>query len=242
MTERPRQLPLDLGHVAASSRDDLVVSAANRDALALVERWPDWPSPVVILAGPPGSGKSHLAAIWRERAGASAFAAQEISGDRVTVAAGQGPDAGGQVEGAPTEALVEDADRAGLDQTGLFHLINSVRGSGGHLLLTARAFPAAWPVTLPDLASRLKAATTVEIHEPDDLLLSGVITKLFADRQVEIEPNVVQFLARRIERSLSAANEVVRRLDALAMERKSRITRALAGEVVAAIEEGVSER
>jgi chromosomal replication initiation ATPase DnaA len=240
MTERPRQLPLDLGHVAASSRDDLVVSPANRDALALIERWPGWPSPVVILAGPPGSGKSHLAAIWREQAGASAFAAEDISAG--AAAAGQEAHTEDQAELAPAEAVVEDADRAGLDQTGLFHLINTVRGSGGHLLLTARSFPAAWPVTLADLASRLKAATTVEIHEPDDLLLSGVITKLFADRQVDIEPAIVQFLARRIERSLSAANEVVRRLDALAMERKSRITRALAGEVVAAIEAGATER
>jgi chromosomal replication initiation ATPase DnaA len=235
MTERPRQLPLDLGHVAASSRDDLVVSAANRDALALVERWPDWPSPVVILAGPPGSGKSHLAAIWREQARATMIPAHDVGAIQARIAAGQ-------IEGGAARALVEDADQSGLDQTGLFHLINSVRAGSGHLLLTARSFPVAWPVKLPDLASRLKAATTVEIHEPDDLLLSGVITKLFSDRQVDIESNVVQFLARRIERSLSAANQVVERLDALALERKSRITRALAGEVVSQLEEGTSRR
>jgi chromosomal replication initiation ATPase DnaA len=219
MTEHPRQLPLDLGHVAGLSRDDLVISAANRDAVALVERWPDWQSPVVVLAGPPGSGKSHLAAIWRELAGAAAVPAV-----RIEVA---------QPDGAIGALLIEDADSPELDETGLFHLINSVRAGGGYLLLTARSFPSAWRVTLPDLASRLKAATVVEIHEPDDLLLTGVITKLFADRQVEVEPNVVQFLVRRIERSLSAAIDVVERLDAVALERKSRITRALAGEVTA---------
>jgi chromosomal replication initiation ATPase DnaA len=217
MTERPRQLPLDLGHVAGLSRDDLVISATNRDAVALIERWPDWPSPVVLLAGPPGSGKSHLAAIWREHAGAAVTPAASIEAVLD--------------DGSTPAALVEDADSAQLDQTGLFHLINSVRSGGGHLLLTARSFPVAWRVTLPDLVSRLKAATVVEIHEPDDLLLAGVITKLFADRQVEVEPNVVQFLVRRIERSLSAAIDVVERLDTVAMERKSRITRALAGEV-----------
>ena len=216
MTEPPRQLPLDLGHVAGVSRDDLVISAANRDAVALIERWPDWPSPVVLLAGPPGSGKSHLAAIWRELAGAAVIPAIRIEAVLHDFSA--------------PAALVEDAD-AQLDQTGLFHLINSFRAGGGHLLLTARSFPAAWRVTLPDLVSRLKAATVVEIHEPDDLLLAGVITKLFADRQVEVEPNVVQFLVRRIERSLSAAIDVVERLDTVAMERKSRITRVLAGEV-----------
>jgi chromosomal replication initiation ATPase DnaA len=219
----PRQLPLDLGHAPGLSRDDLVVSAANRDAVALVERWPDWPSPVVILAGPPGSGKSHLASIWQEHAQAASFAA----GGLAAAAAGA----------LGLEILVEDADAPELDQTGLFHLVNAVRAGGGHLLLTARRFPSAWGVTLPDLASRLKAATTVEIHEPDDLLLAGVITKLFADRQVEVEPNVVQFLVRRIERSLSAAIDIVDRLDRTALERKSRITRAMAAELTAEIEQ-----
>jgi chromosomal replication initiation ATPase DnaA len=218
----PRQLPLDLGHAPGLSRDDLVVSAANRDAVALVERWPDWPSPVVILAGPPGSGKSHLASIWREHADATGLMASDIAAS---------------ADSSGVEILVEDADSPQLDQTGLFHLINTVRAGGGHLLLTARRFPSAWGVTLPDLASRLKAATTVEIHEPDDLLLAGVITKLFADRQVEVEANVVQFLVRRIERSLSAAIDIVGRLDRTALERKARITRAMAAELTAEIEQ-----
>ncbi|MEQ1953242.1 DnaA regulatory inactivator HdaA [Mesorhizobium sp. CN2-181] len=221
--EHPRQLPLDLGHAPGLSRDDLVVSAANRDALALIERWPDWPSPVVLLAGPPGSGKSHLAAVWREMSGAESLTARKLEAD--------------SSERAGRAYLVEDADAPGLDQTGLFHLINAMRSGGGHLLLTARRFSSAWGVTLPDLASRLKAATTVEIHEPDDLLLAGVITKLFADRQVEVEANVVQFLVRRIERSLSAAIQTVEQLDRTALERKSRITRAMAAELTAEIEQ-----
>ena len=127
---------------------------------------------------------------------------------------------------------------ADLDETGLFHLINAVRAAGTHLLLTARRFPSAWGVRLPDLASRLKAAATVEILEPDDHLLAGVITKLFADRQVEVEPHVVQFLVRRIERSLSTAIGVVDRLDRAALEQKTRITRALAAEMVNAMDQG----
>ena len=109
------------------------------------------------------------------------------------------------------------------------------------MLLTARRFPAAWGVRLPDLASRLRAAATVEIHEPDDLLLAGVITKLFADRQIEVEANVVQFLVRRIERSLATAIRVVDRLDRAALEHKTRITRSLAAEAISAIDRGQAE-
>jgi len=223
--ETPRQLPLDLGHTSGFSRDDLVVSQANVQAVALVDRWPDWPAPVVVLAGPAGAGKSHLASIWREMTGAVMLKASNIEPHLPTL-------------DATRPVLIDDADLGRLDQNGLFHLINQIRGAGSFLLLTARRFPAAWGVTLPDLASRLKAAATVEIDEPDDLLLAGVITKLFADRQVEVDPSVIQYLVRRIERSLSAAMAVVERLDRAALEQKMRITRVLAGEVIAAIDQG----
>ena len=136
--------------------------------------------------------------------------------------------------------VIDDAD-VQLDENGLFHLINAARAAGTHVLLTSRLFPSAWGVRLPDLASRLKAAATVEILEPDDLLLAGVITKLFADRQVEVEPHVVQFLVRRIERSLSTAIGVVERLDRTALEKQTRITRALAAETISAMDAGQAE-
>jgi chromosomal replication initiation ATPase DnaA len=221
-------LPLDLSHSEGRSRDHLVVSEANAAAVALIDRWPDWPSPLVVLAGPAGSGKSHLGAIWREVSGAIAVDRRHI-GEIV-----DDPAAGASM-------FVDDADLGGLDETGLFHAANAVAAAGRSLLLTARRFPSAWGVALPDLASRLKAAATIEIHEPDDLLLAGVIAKLFADRQVEVEPHVVQFLVRRIERSLATAIRVVDRLDRAALEQKTRITRALASEIVSALDEGQAE-
>lgn len=227
-TEKPRQLPLDLGHSPGYSRDELVVSDANRQAVALVDDWPDWPAPVVVLAGPAGSGKSHLAAIWSEKADAAILKSATISA---------------WLEQTPLKhsVLIDDADASDLDERGLFHLINAVQGSGRSLLLTSRRFPSAWGVALPDLASRLKAAPIVEVLEPDDLLLAGVITKLFADRQIEVEPHVVQFLVRRIERSLSTAINVVDRLDAAALEQNTRITRTLAADAVNAMDQGQSE-
>lgn len=226
--ETPRQLPLDLGHTPGFSRDDLVVSQANAQAVALVDRWPDWPAPVVVLAGPAGSGKSHLATIWRDMSDAVTLKASDI-------------EAHVGVLDPVRPVVIDDADLGRLDQNGLFHLINQVRGAGSTLLLTARRFPGAWGVTLPDLASRLKAAATVEIDEPDDLLLAGVITKLFADRQIEVDPAVVQFLVRRIERSLSTAISIVERLDRAALEQKTRITRALAADVLNAMDDGQAE-
>lgn len=223
--KHPRQLPLDLVHPVGNSRDDLIVGPSNRQAVGLLESWPEWPSAVVVLAGPAGSGKSHLAAIWREDSNATALSADSLGVDAIEAAI-QGP------------VLIDDIDARAIDEAGLFHLINAVKQAGTSLLLTARGFPMAWGVKLPDLLSRLKEAATVEIDEPDDFLLMAILTKLFADRQVDVEPHVVQFLVRRIERSLSSAMDVVARLDRAALENKTKISRTLAAQVIEAMEAG----
>lgn len=219
-----RQIPLDLGHMPGQTRDDLILSASNAAAVALVDAWPDWPATTIVLAGAVGSGKSHLSAIWRRRADAASLDPQRLDG---------------AVAGSSAEPiLVEDVDRPGLDETGLFHLINHARAAGSNVLLTARTFPATWGVRLSDLASRLRAATVVEIGEPDDMLLAGILAKLFADRQVEVDPSIVDYVVRRMERSAAAAAQVVERMDRMALERKSRITRAIAQETLRQLEAG----
>lgn len=227
MSKRPltRQLPLEFDHESASGRDDLIVSDRLSAAVGIVDRWPDWPSPVVILAGPTGSGKSHLAGIWAERVGARVVNIERPD-PMVLEMAALGP------------VLIEDIDRSAFDETALFHLINAVREHGSALLITTRLWPAGWNVTLPDLVSRLKAATVVEIAEPDEELLAQILVKLFADRQVAVDNRIIQWLVARMERSLAAARAIVTRIDQLALARGTKITRALAAEVMAEMDAG----
>lgn len=220
---KPEQLPLEFRHEAATGRDDLVISDPVSAAASIIDRWPDWASPVVIITGPEGSGKSHLADVWLRKSGA--VRAQAVEGSDAVMRAGEGP------------VLVEDVDREGFDETELFHLINAVRTAGTSLLITARSWPMAWGVTLPDLASRLKAATTVEIGPPDDLLLGQILVKLFADRQLLTDDKVIAYIVPRMERSLAAAQAIVERLDRLALARGTRISRALAAEVLGSLPE-----
>ncbi|MGG7517089.1 DnaA regulatory inactivator HdaA [Allorhizobium undicola] len=212
------QLPLAFGHQAASGREDLLVSERLAAAVAIIDSWPHWASPVVILTGPQGSGKSHLAEVWRNES-----SARDIS-----------PVTGSQAAAIARDhaVLFEDADRAGFDEVELFHVINSVRQHGTSLLMTSRSWPLSWNVKLPDLRSRLKAATLVEIGEPDEELLGQVIFKLFADRQLAVDERIVATILNRMERSLASAQELVERIDRLALARRSKITRALALEVL----------
>lgn len=216
--KRSEQLALSFSHDPATGRDDLLVSGPVSAAVAIVDSWPAWPSPVIVLAGPAGSGKTHLASIWRQKSGASDI--HPVPGENANLIAAQGP------------VLFEDVDRLGFDDTELFHVINSVRENGTSLLMTSRTWPSAWGVTLPDLRSRLKAATIVEIGEPDEELLAQVIVKLFADRQLNIDDKIVAYIVARMERSLAAAQSVVDRIDRLALARGTRISRSLAAEVL----------
>jgi chromosomal replication initiation ATPase DnaA len=215
----PRQLVLALDHATSFAREDFLAGPSNAAALALIERWPDWPDRVMALVGPEGSGKTHLASIWAEASGARALSAK-LLGDADLPAA------------LATGALVlEDLEPAGLDERALFHLLNLTREQGAYLLITTRAAPAAFPVTIRDLGSRLRAVPAVTLAAPDDTLLRALIVKLAADRQLAVDEALVNYLSNRIERSFAAARAAVARLDEEALRRQRPVTRALAAEL-----------
>lgn len=203
------QLLLDLGHRTALGAEDFLPAPCNREALAWLGRWPDWPAPGLILYGPEGCGKTHLARIFAAYAGAFRLE----------------PDAPVDSEAVATaHALVLDPVLPLSDELRLLRLYNWQRERGGHLLLTARRPVAAWPIRLPDLASRLRALPAVEVEAPDDALLGALLLKLFQDRQLRVSDGVITYLVQRMERSFAAARRIVAALDALSLKRQRAIT------------------
>jgi chromosomal replication initiation ATPase DnaA len=191
-----QQLRLSLRQQAAGARDTFVQGASNAEAVAAVDSWPRWPGGCLVLVGPEGVGKSHLARAWAEAAGAV-----ELARDAPDLAAAaRGP------------ALLEDVDQ-GAPEEALFHLINLAARSDAGLLMTARARPAAWPAALPDLRSRLNALFVAEIEAPDDVVLEGVLRNFFRERSIRPPQEVYPYLLRRMPRSIPEAQEVVRRMD-----------------------------
>ncbi len=224
MTERrPRQLTFDLPVRPALGREDFFVSPANALAVAALGRWRDWPGGRMVLSGPEGAGKTHLAHVWAAETGAAIVAAAELRGADLPVLAAHA-------------AVVEDIDRIAGQQaaeTLLFHLLNMATEAGGPLLLTGTGRPARWPFALADLASRVQAAPVASLDAMDDALLSALLAKLFADRQLAVSPSVISWMVRRIERSFGGAQRAVAALDARALAEGRAITRQLAAEVLA---------
>jgi chromosomal replication initiation ATPase DnaA len=217
---QPRQLAFALPHAESLTRDNFLEGPANTAGLALVDSWPEWPNKIMLLVGPEGSGKSHLAAIWAEQAGARSTTARAL-----TAAAVPGALATGAL-------VVEDLRPSDFDDRALFHLMNLAREEAAFVLLTAREPPSAFQIELRDLRSRLRAVPTVSLLPPDDQLFRALIVKFCADRQLAVDETVVAYLATRIERSYAAVRQAVELLDAEALRLGRPVTRALAAELL----------
>lgn len=216
------QIPLVLPHRVALDGDDFFVSPSNLAAVEWIDRWPDWPGRLLVVAGPSGAGKSHLAAVWRKATGAALRPAAELAAEDLEWVRGGRPmaveDCGDTLE--PEREVL------------LFHMINAMREAGGSLLLTAAEAPAHWPIALPDLASRLRAAPVARIEAPDDSLMAALLVKQFNDRQLRVGADVLGYLLPRIERSFAALNDAVDRLDAAALAEQRAITVPFARKVL----------
>lgn len=216
MISRAQQLPLDLGHRTAMGREDFLIAPGNQDAVAWIDLWPEWPAPALVLYGPIASGKSHLAAVWCDQSGAVKISAHELDEKSVEAVAARAA----HLVIDDADALIGDVGR----EKALFHLYNLFKEEGRTLLLTMQDAPVRRAFTLPDLASRLRAAPCVAIREPDDALLAAVLVKLFNDRQLRVSAEVINYIVPRIERSFDAARNLVRNLDEAALSSKSDLT------------------
>jgi chromosomal replication initiation ATPase DnaA len=217
---QPRQLAFALPHAESLTRDNFLEGPANAAGLALVDGWPDWPNRIMLLVGPEGSGKSHLAAIWAEQAGARSIPAHALTAVAVPGALATGA------------LVVEDLKSPDLDERALFHLMNLAREEAAFVLITARTPPTALQIELRDLRSRLRAVPTVLLLPPDDQLFRALIVKFCADRQLVVDETVVSYLVSRIGRSYAAVRQAVELLDTEALRLGRPVTRALAADLL----------
>jgi chromosomal replication initiation ATPase DnaA len=215
-----RQLPLALALAPRYGIEDFLVSGSNADAYAMIEAWPAWPGRMLALVGPEASGKTHLSAIWAERAGARTLSGRALPRADLPALAAAGA------------VAVEDADSTPIAETELFHLLNLAAERGAHVLVTAAREPSAWSVAMPDLMSRLRKMPTVSIAQPDDALLRALLVKLFVDRQIIVDMSLVEYLLPRVERSFAGLARIVAALDREGLARGRRLTRAMAAELL----------
>ena len=225
LSVKAQQIPFDLGSRRAFGRSDFHIGQCNRDAVGWIDRWPDWPAPVLILQGLAASGKSHLAAVWQDKTNAALIKPEALT----TTSAEKLFELG--------DALVLDGldpwlgDRAA--ETTLFHLYNLLKEEQKTMMITMRMAPTYADFTIADLASRFRAAPSIQVHAPDDMLLASVLIKLFSDRQLNVSNDVISYLLPRMERSFAAARDVVERADHMALSEKRGISVPLMRKVLA---------
>ncbi|GAB6051426.1 regulatory inactivation of DnaA Hda protein [Magnetospira thiophila] len=217
------QMPLELGFAPALGAEDFLVAPCNREAVGWLDRWPDWPAPALILHGPAGCGKTHLASLFLRRTGGRELVLAEATPETAVALLEQVPVLFCEI---PETVLGSTAERC------LLHAYNTARDLNRHLLLTARRAALSWGVALPDLRSRLLGAPAAAIKAPDDPLLTALLVKLLADRHLKVEEGVLHYLLPRMERSFQGAADLVAALDRESLARKKAVTLALARQVL----------
>jgi len=218
--QNAQQIPLEFPVRAAHSREDFMLGASNQDAVDWVDRWPDWPAPALFLTGPAASGKSHLAAVWQSRAKAAAIKPQDLIENEAELLVQAAPNI--LIDGIDPWLGDPQGDKAA--ETTLFHLYNILKEEGRTMLLTGRAAPSYIDFAIPDLASRLRAAPCAIIKSPDDTLLQNITVKMFADRQIEINEDILKYLTPRMERSFKFISDIVAKSDELSLSKHRPIT------------------
>ena len=219
-----RQLTFRWPHSPSFAREDFLPAPSNLEALTAIELWPNWPSRMLMLVGPEGVGKSHLGAIWARAAHAITLSGEELGEQSIEACA------------QAHAVLIEDAEGAKRAEAFFFHLINGALQNNAWLLMTGRTIPDTWGLNTPDLLSRLRLAPVVRLAAPDIELTEAVLFKLFSDRQLQVEPHVITYIALRIERSLGAARAFVATLDIEALTQGRRITRTMASNLLREME------
>lgn len=221
---RPAQLVFDLPQLESWDEADFFITSRNERAFRLITAWPEWGAQAAIVFGPPQSGKTYLAKIWQNRSKAHVLQPHQIAE---------------HVWPAPFVPLImEDIDTAEFCETALFHHLNLAREHGSSILLTAQTPPGQWTIALPDLRSRIRSYPAEGIQPPDGEHLAAMLIKHFADRQIEVAPDVITYLAARMERSMAAAQRVTAHIDRLALSEHRKITRAFAAKVLKELSDG----
>lgn len=221
MTAKTQQLALDLPHRPALGREDFLVTQSNAAAVALIDQWPNWPSYGAIIVGPPGSGKSHLVEVWRQKSHAQFCTSDSLTIEAIPVLLTSGP------------LAIEITAQSAWPERAIFHALNFAKQEGRNLLFTSDQPLSDWPITIPDLASRLNALPRVMIGQPDDALLRGVLVKLFYDRQIAVDEATLNYMLLRMPRSLQAARNIVADIDQQALAEKAEITRPFVARILA---------
>jgi chromosomal replication initiation ATPase DnaA len=226
MTLPQRQIPLDLGSRTAHGRDDFMIAPCNESAVNMIDRWPDWPTPLLVLYGPAACGKSHLSAVWREKTNATNINPENLMTEAAEIIARRAgaTSGGGHIVLDGIDPWVGDVHA----ETTLFHLYNIFMAEKRFILMTMRMAPGRAEFAIPDLASRVRASLNAGIVAPDDALLSSVLIKLFHDRQIAVGADVIKYLLPRMERSFAAARDIAEAIDHLSLAEKKPVTISLA--------------
>ena len=217
-----KQKTLNFGHKDDYSVKNLYKSTCNEIAINFINEWPKTTinNDIFCIYGPSGSGKTHISKVWMEKSNAIIFnGISDLSFDYLS--------------GFDRNLIFEDiALNKNWPENLLFEFINEIKSSRLSLLITCNSDPLKIKWKTKDLISRFTSFTNIEIKLPDDILIRKLLIKQFADRQLSLDSEQIEYISKRIERSYSSIIKIVDRVDNLALQHKKAISKNIIKEAI----------
>ncbi|WP_411820468.1 hypothetical protein ABFZ85_03720 [Hyphococcus formosus] len=203
-------------------RASFVRAASNEVAWRTGTAWLHSEEPALVICGPSGAGKNHLASALVEGCEFSQTTAEAMADGTGTY---------------KTSLVIVD-DMPAVDPRAFLTAFETGISSGHRFLLIGEGHPSVWALGLKDLRTRLEAAPRAVLADPDETLLRAVMAKGFRDRQVAVSDTVIEYVAPRIPCTFAAAHGFVALADRTALEENRKITTPFVQKLLDNLSEG----
>ena len=218
-----KQLYFDMPDKTALGIEDYIITESNSFAFDLISRMIKGEINQGVISGPSFSGKTHLSKILIKNIGGNESLYIDRDYKKII-----------EKVGSSNLIVIENIDKVLEDKSeeDLFHIINFTKENDKKLLMTSCKSISNIEFKLEDLKSRLNATLEAKIMQPDDELMKLVLIKIFNDKQLLINPNVIDFLRSRLERSYKSINDFIEKIDKFSLEKGKKITIALINDLI----------
>jgi len=184
---------------------DFFVSSNNFSAYKLVESWPNWPGKWLNIFGSKGSGKTHLAKILEKKIyKIKLIEAKNIKNELIK-------------DLNNLDCLIIDNYDNNINEKLLYSILNQSKQLENYILINS-VFPIkSTNFNLEDLKSRIRSFLFIGIDLPTDDLLEVIITKTLSEKQVNINPKLLNFIINNVERSYEKMFKFLKDVDELSL-------------------------
>ncbi|MBR2141269.1 MAG: hypothetical protein IJ853_02835 [Rickettsiales bacterium] len=182
---------------------------------------------LIFLSGEKKCGKTHLGYIWKQQHNAKNLYYDDLfslnMNDFIKTV--------NEVIERFDYYILDDL-RDDFDEEKLLYLINTVFNNSSVMLIISDFNILKKKISIKDLKSRINAGVNLKIKKLSKTVKTMFIVKLFADRQININGDVLKYLTKKLDTNYNVIFNFVKNIDDILVSDKNKINLKLIKELI----------